>query len=92
MVDNVNAVGGAGGNIPAHKLKAAYQPAASAPAADSVEISAEVMRLKGVEGIRLDKVMEVRKAVREGTYLTAAKLDKALDRAIDDAHGARRTS
>ena len=89
MVDHVNKVGGAGGVVPQKKLRGAFG-ADGAARADSVEISSDVMRLQGMKGIRLDKVMEVRRAIASGTYLTAEKVDKALNGAIDEALGVKR--
>lgn len=85
MMDNVHNIGGIGGNISSNKLKKAYQMPESKPGADAVNLSSEVMNLKGVDGIRMDKVMEVKRAIADGTYLTAEKLGKALDKAIEDA-------
>ena len=87
MVDNVNHVGGAGGQVPARKLKQTYQKPHAERGADAVEFSSDVMRVRGAENIRLDKVMRIRKEIAAGTYLTPEKLDKALDSALDDALG-----
>jgi len=88
MVEHVPNVG-PGGQAQAGKLKRAYQMPEAKRGEDAVELSSDVMKLKGVEGIRLDKVMEVKRAIANGTYLTPEKLDKALDRAIGDATGSR---
>jgi anti-sigma28 factor (negative regulator of flagellin synthesis) len=84
MVDNVSNVNGLSGGA-SRQIKKTYQFNDTAPNADAVELSSDVMRLKGVEGIRLDKVMEVKRAIANGTFMTAEKLDKSLDRAIDEA-------
>ncbi len=78
-----------GGMQPAKRLKAAYKFSEPAAPSDSVEISSEVMRLKGVEGIRMEKVMAVKSQVRAGGYFTPEKLDKALDIALDQLFGLR---
>ena len=88
MVDHVGKIGGAGA-VPPKKLKGVLD-AGETQRADSVEISRDVMRLQGMTGIRLDKVMEVRRAIANGTYLTAEKIDKALNGAIDEALGVKR--
>ncbi|MCX7934665.1 MAG: flagellar biosynthesis anti-sigma factor FlgM [Planctomycetota bacterium] len=86
MVEQVPQVsGGAGGALP-KKVRSSSRAEGGMPA-DAVELSSEVMRLRGIEGIRLEKVMKIRRAVLSGTYLTSEKLDIALDRAIDDALG-----
>lgn len=85
MVDRIHGFGGLGPADMARKLKHAYQMGPVPRGADSVQLSAEVMRLRGVEGVRLDKVMDVRGALAAGTYVTDAKLDVALDRALDEA-------
>ncbi len=86
MVDQVPNIG-AGAGAQARKLKHVYKMPQTTRGEDAVEISSEVMQLKGIEGVRMDKVMEVRRAIANNTYLTPEKLDKALDRAIDDAVG-----
>ncbi len=86
MVDQVPKVG-LGDTAQARKLKQAYRMPELQRGEDAVELSADVMQLKGIEGVRLDKVMEVKRAIADGTYLTPEKLDKALDKAIDDAVG-----
>ncbi len=85
MVDHVPHVGGAGAGASARKLSKVYTQSEAIRSADAVSLSPEVLRLKGIEGIRLDKVMEIRRAIADGSYLTPAKLDQALDKAIDDA-------
>lgn len=87
MVDHVNGVNGMGGVQPIRRMKAAYRMSNVPSPADSVEIPTDVMRLSGIEGIRLDKVLAVRSQIASGTYFTPDKLDVALDRALDDALG-----
>ena len=89
MVDHVNGVNSMGGMQPTRRLKAAYRMSEPVAASDSVEISSEVMRLKGVEGMRMEKVMAIRSQVEAGTYFTPDKLDKALDAALDQIFSAR---
>jgi len=86
MVENVPQVGNGAANVSSKKLRPAVR-AESEPVADTVELSSDVMRLRGIDGIRLEKVMKIRRAVLSGTYLTPDKLDTALDRAIDEALG-----
>jgi len=89
MVDHVGGVNPLGGADHAQRMKKAYQAdALPGRGEDGVRISAELQRLKQIEGIRLDKVLAVRKALENGTFVTDEKLDAALDRAIDDAFGA----
>ena len=87
MVDNVAGVGPVGGGAPARGTRFTSVRPAVERGRDSVELSSDVMHVKGIEGIRPDKVMEVRRAIQSGTYLTEEKLDIALDRAIEDALG-----
>lgn len=87
MVEHVNGVNGMGGMQPARRLKAAYRMSEPVVAADSVEISSEVMRLKGIEGIRMEKVMAIKSEIEAGGYFSADKLDKALDAALDQLFG-----
>lgn len=87
MVDNVNGVQGMGGMQPQRRVKTAYRMSDMPSPADSVEFSSDVMRLKGVEGVRMDRVMEVRSEIAAGNYLTDEKLDIALDRALDEVIG-----
>ncbi|MDR2390455.1 MAG: flagellar biosynthesis anti-sigma factor FlgM [Planctomycetota bacterium] len=83
MVDNVNAVGGAGMASPARKGgKAVYR--VETAVADSVEISSNIMRLTGIEGVRMEKVIQVRQKIASGEYFTREKLEIALDRALDE--------
>ncbi|MCC8189769.1 MAG: flagellar biosynthesis anti-sigma factor FlgM [Planctomycetes bacterium] len=92
MVDHVNGVSGMGGMQPARRLKNAYRMSEMPAPADSVEITGDVMRLRGIEGVRLDRVMAIKSQIDAGTYFTAGKLDAALDRALDDALGQLFTS
>lgn len=87
MVDNVNSINGMGGVQQPRRSKTVYRMSDVQPAADSVEFSSDVMRLRGVEGVRMDKVMAIRSEIEAGTYFTLDKLDQALDRAIDDVIG-----
>lgn len=89
MVDNIGGIGGMG-PAQARKLKFQTPTSPASQSTDGVELSSDVMRLRGMDGIRLDKVMEVRRAVQAGTYLTPEKLDKALNLAIDDALGQKK--
>jgi hypothetical protein len=88
MVDHVGGVNPLGGADGARRARRAYQPDGPAPqGADGVELSGELQRLKQIEGIRLEKVVAMRRALADGTLVTDEKLDAALDRAIDDAFG-----
>ncbi len=86
MVEHIPQVSGGADGVSPKKLRRAGKTEGNAPT-DAIELSSEVMRLRGIEGIRLEKVMKIRRAVLSGAYLTADKLDVALDRAIDDALG-----
>jgi anti-sigma28 factor (negative regulator of flagellin synthesis) len=86
-MDQVNAVNGLGAMQPARRMKAAYRMSDAPAPTDSVEVSSEVMRLRGVEGVRLDRVMAVKSQIAAGNYFTAEKFDIALDRAIDQLFG-----
>lgn len=86
MVDNVPQVGMGGA---AHPRKVRHNVELPKPerGADAVQISADAAKLREAQGVRMDKVMEVKRAIADGTYLTPEKLDRALDKAIDDAIG-----
>ncbi|MFH0911669.1 MAG: flagellar biosynthesis anti-sigma factor FlgM [Planctomycetota bacterium] len=88
MVEHVQGVGPLGGGEPAQGPRRAHPPHAPEPREpDAVEVSQELQALREAKDVRLEKVLDVRKALREGTYLTPEKLDLALDRAIDEAFG-----
>ncbi len=87
MVDHINGVNGAGGMQPTRRTKSAYRMSETPAAADSVEFSSDVMRLRGVEGVRMDRVMAVKSQIASGNFFTGDKLNAALDRALDDAIG-----
>ncbi|MHC4871851.1 MAG: flagellar biosynthesis anti-sigma factor FlgM [Planctomycetota bacterium] len=91
MVDNINNVNSLGGANPSRRLHKAYtNPQKPAEKSDSVQMSSEIKDLSQMEGIRLEKVMAVKKALAEGTYITDEKLDIALDKGIDEAYGIKR--
>lgn len=85
MVENINGVNGMGGMQPARRLKAAYRMSETAIPADSVEFTSDVMRLRGIEGVRMERVMAIKSQIAKGNYFSGDKLDAALDRAMDDA-------
>ncbi len=87
MDNNVSAINGMMGNAPARKVRKLYEFQQNSPLrqADSVKISNDVMTIRGAEQLRQEKIMQVREKLNNGTYVTAANLDTALDRAIDDA-------
>ena len=88
MVDNVNGLGGMGGVQQPRRTKTTYRISeANMQPVDSVEFKSDVMRITGLEGIRLDKVMAIRSEIAEGDYFTTDKLEIALDKALDDALG-----
>lgn len=86
MVDNVPNVG-MGGNAQPRKVRANFEMPKAKRAEDAVQISADAAKLKKTDGIRMEKVLEIKRAIKNGTYLTPEKLDRALDKAIDDAAG-----
>ncbi len=87
MDNNISAINSMMGNTPARKARKLYefQQNSSLRESDTVNISKDVMTVRGAEQLRLDKIMEVRQQIKDGTYLTADKLDKALDNALDEA-------
>ena len=87
MVDQISGLGSAGSAGRARKAVHSYQESQEPRQADGIAKSAELTRLSQIDGIRLDKVLEVRRALANGTYVTPEKLDIALNRAIDDAFG-----
>ena len=55
--------------------------------ADSVSVSSEAQFLNAVSqipDIRQEKVDEIKKAIKDGTYLTDEKLNAAIDNLIQD--------
>ena len=92
MVDNLQGVNPLGNAGNAQRLKKAYQHTTVGPrGVDGVSKSSELQRLSKIEGIRLEKVLEVRRQIEAGTYLDEDKLNLALNRAIDDAHGVEKS-
>ena len=89
MLEHVNGINGMGGVHPVKRHKEAYRMSEPSIPADSVEISSEVMRLKGVEGVRMEKVMAIKSQIDAGSYFTPEKLDMALDAALDQLFRAR---
>ncbi len=87
MVDQINGLNGVGGVQPMRKMKAAYKMSETPVHGDAVEFSSDVMRLRGVEGVRLERVMAVKSQIAGGNYFTAEKFDKAIDRALDELFG-----
>ena len=86
MVDNVSGVGGMGNLQPKRGVRSPYRFEAMPEAADTVDLSAEVMRLSVVDGtVKMDKVMAVREKIAAGGYFTDKKLSFALDLAMDEA-------
>lgn len=87
MVDNINGVNGMGGVQAPRRTKTVYRMTDVPAKADSVEFSSDVMRLKGVEGVRMERVIAVKAQIASGNYFTNDKMDVSLDRALDDALG-----
>jgi len=59
----------------------------SDPAGDRVEISElaqTLSRLAGLTDDRARKIVDVRNAIRDGRYVTAEKLDVAIDRLLQE--------
>lgn len=85
MVENVNGVQGAGGGMQARKLNKVYSFDAVERGTDRVELSNDVMTVRGLDKARMEKIMDIRRQIAEGTYVTPEKLNISLDRALDDA-------
>jgi negative regulator of flagellin synthesis FlgM len=54
---------------------------------DQLDISPEaefLSRIRDIPDIRVDRVTELRAAIESGCYETAAKLDLAVDRLVDE--------
>ena len=71
--------------------RAATAPAAgtasSTRGADQLDISPEaelLSRMRDIPDVRIDRVLQIRAAIESGQYETADKLDKALDRLLDE--------
>ena len=86
--------GNIGGIIPPDGMRAAgttktktvyrFAEKAELEKLDSVELSKEVMSLRGVDGdVRMDKVMQIRRELAEGRLFSTESFDRALDRALD---------
>lgn len=82
MVDKINPLSNynAGSD---HQLRrvSRSEPARSE---DAVNLSSDVINLRGMEGIRYDKVMRLRQQFANKTYPVERNLDIALDRALDN--------
>lgn len=90
MVEHVSGISSAGSMQAVRRAnKLPYVMDQQPVQADSVAINNDVMKLRGVEGIRFDRVLAVQQQIAaEGdAYWSAEKLDAALDRALDDAIG-----
>lgn len=79
-----------GGTKAAGAVEAA--PAAGEVASDQLDLSFEAQQISEVQasaqgqainGIRTEKVAELRQAIADGTYETPEKLNAALDRLLD---------
>ena len=80
----------------AQPINAPHRTAAAAPAVepgktlqptDELTLSPEATRIsqmQGVPDIRADRVAQLRAQIAAGTYETAAKLDAAVDRLLDE--------
>jgi anti-sigma28 factor (negative regulator of flagellin synthesis) len=91
----MSGINGVGANTPLQKINVA-QPVSKAipanapkalPLTDKVQLShvnQMMATLKAGGDIRADKVAAIRAQLEAGTYETEAKLDKAIDRLIDD--------
>ncbi|MDR1613279.1 MAG: flagellar biosynthesis anti-sigma factor FlgM [Planctomycetota bacterium] len=88
MVDHVNGVNGMGEMRPTRRTRTSYRVNETRIPSDSVEISSDVMRLKGIDGVRMEKVMAIKAQIKAGTYFTQDKFDKAIDIALDKLFGA----
>ncbi|MEO1236214.1 MAG: flagellar biosynthesis anti-sigma factor FlgM [Planctomycetota bacterium] len=64
-------------------------PAPSLTSADAVDPASRGVRghCRGVEPIRLDRVLAIREAISEGTYDTDWRLDAALDAVLRELGG-----
>ncbi len=51
---------------------------------DQLEISAEAQALQSNNGIRTEKVAELREQIATGRYETAEKIDVAVERMLDE--------
>ena len=85
MDNNLSAINGMMGNTPARKVRQTYkfQQSNMPRSTDSVKLSNDVMTVRGAEQLRLDKIMEIRQQIADGTYVTEEKLNSALDNALD---------
>ena len=91
MMDPIGGALSSQGMTQASRIRNAYRPVQTAKPTDSVELSSDVMRVRGVEGdIRMDKVMDIRRRISEGGYFTPERIDRALDRALDEVLGVKR--
>jgi flagellar biosynthesis anti-sigma factor FlgM len=73
--------------VKAYSSPVAKDSAAGKTKGDSVSVSSEAQFLNAISqvpDIRQEKVDEIKKAIKDGTYLTDEKLSSALDNLIQD--------
>lgn len=73
--------------VKAYNSQVAKESTTSKTKSDSVSVSSEAQFLNAISqvpDVRQDKVDEIKKAIKDGTYLTDEKLNSALDNLIQD--------
>lgn len=73
--------------IKAYNNQVSKDNSASKPKSDSVSVSSEAQFLSSlsqIPDIRQEKIDEIKKAIKDGTYLTDEKLSSALDKLVQD--------
>ncbi|MBM3999508.1 MAG: flagellar biosynthesis anti-sigma factor FlgM [Planctomycetes bacterium] len=72
-----------------HRMKPSVPPsqAGAVSGPDQLEISPQaefLSRIREMPEVRADRVSQIRAAIASGTYETADKLDRAVDRLLDE--------
>lgn len=73
--------------IKAYNNQVSKDSSASKPKSDSVSVSSEAQFLSSlsqIPDVRQEKIDEIKKAIKDGTYLTDEKLSSALDKLVQD--------
>ncbi|MDR0362322.1 MAG: flagellar biosynthesis anti-sigma factor FlgM [Planctomycetota bacterium] len=87
MVDHINGMNGMGEMRPVRRSRTSYRVNERQIPSDSAEIASDVVRLRGVEGVRMEKVMAIKTQIKAGAYFTEDKFSTALDKALDSLFG-----
>ncbi|GHS93489.1 hypothetical protein FACS1894139_09140 [Planctomycetales bacterium] len=86
MIDHVAGVSQQAAATALGKAKQRYEFPKTARGEDCLALSSDVMRVRSdpASAARLKKISAIRAELNAGTYLTPQKIDRALDRALDE--------